>query len=83
MEILKLTKDELYLIERTADLQSSIASKNIVHISEQLLIFRCSSGLKKTETYSVCKDMMKILQEHHRVTDEWCAIRKKCEALRK
>ena len=79
---LVLTKDELYLIEREADQNSSTASRNIYKMAHTFLIF---GGIEygKESTDPIRKMLMQSIQEHHEASEVWNSIRKKCERLRK
>lgn len=78
----RFTADELYVIERDADLSSSGASKNIFKLAEQILhlgVFIKDDEKTKKE---LGKILMAEIQEHHKSADIYRKIRNKCEYLR-
>ena len=76
------TKEELYVIERDADLNSGIVSKNIHKLCEQLIIQSSLNYKDKEKSDKLGKILMQQIQEQHRSAEMYKKIRDKCEKLR-
>lgn len=72
------TEEELYVIERDADLNAGIAGKNIHKIAEQLLIMKATDKVEKR----ILTEYFKLFDEHARSAEIYKTIRDKCEAMR-
>jgi len=79
---MKFTKEELYIIERDADIKAGIVSKNIFQLSEALLHSEMIHRDNKKNQIKYGKIIMQQIQEQHRSADIYKKIRDKCEKSR-
>lgn len=75
----RFTAEELYVIERDADLASGIASRNIYKLAETFMILRNTEKIPK----KLLKSLVKEMDEHYISSATYRSIRSKCEELRK
>lgn len=77
-----VSKEELYVIERDADIKSGITSKNIFQSCESLLHSNMIHHANKKNKTKFGKIIMNQIQEQHRSYEVYKSIRDKCEMER-